>query len=96
VARGRTIPLIDWEWRIRIARWLAGLGVELELGELRHFVVERWVVEEAKDFAERRDAVKRAAAHLKRGLKRRPVIALLAGSRMGARRACKAITDFPA
>lgn len=89
--RGRTIPLIGWEWRIRIAPWRAGSEALRELAAPRHigaepkdFVVPL-VLAEPKDFVERRrDVARRAAVLLPRGPRRRPVVAPLAESKMVA------------
>ena len=92
---GCIIPLIGWEWRIRIAQWLAGSGARLERAGPRHFVAElkdfaepreiaepRAIVEQ-QDFAGRREAVAREVL-FPRGPRPRPIVALLAGSKTEA------------
>src|ERR1700722_3625208 len=91
---GSMTPRIAEVSRIRIAPWpIVSAERQVRRVALRHFVVERRVRVEPKDFAERRDAAQPAVVLLKRGLKRRPVIAPSAGSKTEARRGCKAITD---
>src|SRR5580698_7954280 len=84
---GSMTPRIAEVSRIRIAPWpIVSAERELQLAGLRHSVVERRVRVEPKDFAERRDAAQQAVVLSRRGLKRRPVIAPLAGSKTEARR----------
>src|SRR5271154_1495751 len=94
---GRMIQVIAWAFHIRIAPWPPGIGMweefagRLQLGEPKDSV-------EPKGLAELKELVERkpVAVRLPRGLRRRPTVARLAGSKTEALRGCRAITVFPA